>query len=125
MKKPVLSLCLILLILFSIYGVVSVATTKTQSQPMMQIKPVVSDKERTVWATCGPPFAVSKKSDKYHCGGCPNVKKIEPENLVWFNTAQEACNAGYSPCSVCTPPGCNRLPSPNTAITKIPAVMLI
>lgn len=89
MKKQVLSLCLILLILFSIYGVVSVATTKTQSQPMLQNKPVGCDKERTAWATCGPPFAASKKSDKYHCGECPTVKKIKPENLIWFNTTKK------------------------------------
>ena len=125
MKKPVLSLCLTLLILFSIYGVVSFSTSKTQSQPMLQNKPVGCDKERTAWATCGPPFAASKKSDKYHCGECPNVKKTKPENLIWFSTSQEACNAGYSPCSVCNPPGCNRLPSPTTTITKIPAVTFI
>jgi methylphosphotriester-DNA--protein-cysteine methyltransferase len=92
---------------------------------MLQINHVGCDKEKTVWTMCGPPFAASKKSDIYHCEECPIVKKIKPENLIWFNTAQEACNAGYSPCSICSPPGCNRLPSPNTVITKIPVAMLI
>jgi hypothetical protein len=120
MKRQMLSLFLTFLILFSVGGVITIATTKTQSQRTWQSNPVSSDKEKAAGATCGPPFAASIKSDKYHCGSCPNVKRIKPDNLIWFNTAQEACNAGYSPCSVCNPPGCNPVPTSTPVPTPTP-----
>jgi micrococcal nuclease len=49
-------------------------------------------------------FVGSKKSDKYHYPTCEWAKKIKPENLVTFTSAQEAIKAGYVPCKVCRPP---------------------
>jgi hypothetical protein len=50
------------------------------------------------------PFVGSINSDIYHYPWCQWAKKILPENEVWFNTAQEARDAGYRPCKVCNPP---------------------
>jgi len=46
----------------------------------------------------------SKKSNKYHKAICRYVEKIKDENLVTFNSAKEARDAGYVPCKVCKPP---------------------
>lgn len=48
-------------------------------------------------------FVGSLESDKYHDPSCRFAKEILEENEIWFDTAEEAQNAGYSPCGVCHP----------------------
>ena len=48
-------------------------------------------------------YVGSVESDKYHVPGCRFAKKILPENEIWFDSAEDAQNAGYSPCGVCHP----------------------
>lgn len=45
----------------------------------------------------------SKKSDKFHYPSCTRAQKIKPENLVVFQSKEEAAKAGYIPCKVCKP----------------------
>lgn len=42
-------------------------------------------------------FASSKNSNLYHKATCQYVKRIKSENLVWFNTVEEAENSGRKP----------------------------
>jgi len=49
-------------------------------------------------------YVGSKKSNKYHYPSCQWAKKIKPYNLVTFQSAKEAQEAGYVPCKVCKPP---------------------
>ena len=49
-------------------------------------------------------YVGSKNSTKYHYTWCKWAKKINPNNKVTFNSAQEAQSAGYIPCKVCKPP---------------------
>lgn len=49
-------------------------------------------------------YVGSKKSNKYHYPSCRWAKKIMPNNLVTFQSAKEAQEAGYLPCKVCRPP---------------------
>jgi micrococcal nuclease len=49
-------------------------------------------------------YVGSKSSDKYHYPDCKWAKKISPQDLVTFKTAQEAFKAGFVPCKVCKPP---------------------
>jgi hypothetical protein len=46
-------------------------------------------------------YVGSANSNKYHIPYCKWAKKISPENLVTFKTAQETVKAGYVPCKVC------------------------
>jgi methylphosphotriester-DNA--protein-cysteine methyltransferase len=56
------------------------------------------------------PYAISaefwapKKSNKYHYPDCRWAQKIKPENLIKFQSPEEAQKAGYIPCKVCRPP---------------------
>jgi len=50
-------------------------------------------------------FVGSKKSDVYHYSNCRYVKKILPENIIWFSSVEDAKARGYRPCKVCKPPG--------------------
>ena len=38
----------------------------------------------------GPPYVASKKSDVLHKASCPLAEKIAPENLIRFETLEEA-----------------------------------
>jgi len=115
-------------ILLSISGVVNiVGTVDSHAQPVGQIKSIDSDKEKTAKAGYEPPFAASKKSDKYHCRSCLEVNKIKPANLIWFNSACDAQAAGYTPCSKCNPLDCSSpslTPAPVPAPTTTPATLI-
>jgi hypothetical protein len=49
-------------------------------------------------------FWASKNSNKYHYPNCRWAQKIKSENLIKFNSPEEAAKAGYVPCRVCKPP---------------------
>ncbi len=40
---------------------------------------------------------------KFHHDGCRYVARMNEGNKVWFDTREEAINAGYIPCKVCRP----------------------
>ncbi len=48
-------------------------------------------------------YVGSKESDKYHYPRCQWTSKINDQNLVHFETVEEAENAGYKPCGTCHP----------------------
>lgn len=48
-------------------------------------------------------FVASVNSDKFHRPTCDYAENISPENRVYYATAQEAEDAGKTPCSVCRP----------------------
>lgn len=72
------------------------------------------------------PFVGSKNSNVYHYPSCYHVKQIKPENLVYFNTVQDACAQSYRPCKDCNPPPCGASPTavptatPTAAPTAVP-----
>lgn len=47
-------------------------------------------------ATTGA-FAGSKNGTKYYTPGCAGLERIKPENLIWFQTAEDATLQGYTP----------------------------
>ncbi len=49
-------------------------------------------------------YVASKFSIRYHFPTCKRALRIQEQNRVIFNTAEEAVKAGYIPCSVCKPP---------------------
>lgn len=48
-------------------------------------------------------YVGSIDSDKYHRPKCRFAKKILPENEIWFSSAEDAKNRGYSACETCHP----------------------
>jgi hypothetical protein len=41
----------------------------------------------------------SKNGTKYYTPGCSGGDRIKPENIIWFQSAQDATLQGYSPAS--------------------------
>jgi hypothetical protein len=48
-------------------------------------------------------YVSSKNSKVFHTPRCRSVKRINPENLVGYNSREEAIQAGKRPCKVCRP----------------------
>jgi hypothetical protein len=48
-------------------------------------------------------YVGSTTSNKYHRPDCRYAEKIKDENKIFFSDAEEAEEAGYSPCKVCNP----------------------
>jgi hypothetical protein len=48
-------------------------------------------------------FVASKNSRVFHKPGCSSAKSIQPYNLVYYNSKEEATAAGKRPCQRCKP----------------------
>ena len=48
-------------------------------------------------------YPASKKSKVFHHPDCKWVKKINPKNLIGFNSREEAIRSGRRPCKICQP----------------------
>jgi competence protein ComEC len=88
----------------STYSIAS-SGDKTAAEPIsiyqpQETTPTVTEPSTT--ATTGA-YVGSIKSDKYHYPSCRYAEKISPDNMVWFQTVEEAQAAGYQPCGVCKP----------------------
>ena len=46
-------------------------------------------------------YVSSINGSKYHLPWCSGAQRIKEENKIWFNTAEEAKNAGYEPAANC------------------------
>lgn len=66
-----------------------------------QTSQITQDIEQTVKKS--GVYVGSQESDKYHNPTCRFADKITAENEIWFDTIQEAQNAGYTACGVCKP----------------------
>ncbi len=64
-------------------------------------------KERAKPAAEQPPvryeYVASKNSKVFHKADCASAKRISPENLVGYNSRDEAIKAGKRPCERCKP----------------------
>ena len=84
----------------------SAPTTKPTAEPTP--KPTAKPtKKPTPKPTAKPPipsqgrYVGSIDSNKYHNPSCRWVKKILPENEIWFDSAEDAEAQGYLPCGTC------------------------
>ena len=86
---------------------------KVENQVCFNYPEEASAKGYTPCGVCKPiehtKVVGSKASDKYHLPTCGIVKNIKPENILSFNSPEDAAKAGLtSPCGVCKPPAVPR-----------------
>jgi len=48
-------------------------------------------------------YVGNARTHKFHYASCYYVAKMNESNKVWFETREEAIEAGYIPCKVCRP----------------------
>ena len=49
----------------------------------------------------GSSFVASINGNNYYPSDCPSAKRIKEENMIWFESAQEAETQGYKPAQNC------------------------
>ena len=62
-----------------------------------------SSGEKSAPVETGHAYVGSIERDKYHYPDCRWAKNISPENLIGWDTVEDAQAAGYSPCGTCNP----------------------
>lgn len=82
----------------------------TQSEAVTFVptaEPAAAPSEKTTPVTSAPSaqyrYVGSVDSNKYHDPSCRYAKKILPENLIGWDSVQDAQAAGYQPCGTCRP----------------------
>jgi hypothetical protein len=68
-----------------------------QIQPPQQSAPQAPSQQREAEFVC------SRNSDVFHKNDCPSAKRISSENIVYFQTREEAIEADKKPCKRCNP----------------------
>lgn len=48
-------------------------------------------------------YLADRYKKEFHLVSCPEAQDIHPDNMVTFDTHQEAIDAGYKPCDECHP----------------------
>lgn len=71
----------------------SPARRRERAEPATRPKPVVAEYE----------YVASKNSRVFHKPECSSAKRIKPENLIGYNSRDEAIKAGRRPCKRCNP----------------------
>ncbi|MDD5063708.1 MAG: Ada metal-binding domain-containing protein [Phycisphaerae bacterium] len=69
-----------------------------QAEPAAESTPASQRDEPTEYK-----YAASKNSNIFHKSGCAWIKRIKPENLVYYSSRDEATSAGKKPCKLCNP----------------------
>lgn len=77
-------------------------TGRTSTDNGANISPT-SQNEQTKPAAAEYKYVASKNSDVFHKAGCSMAGRISPANLVFYNSREEAINAGKRPCKRCNP----------------------
>lgn len=54
-------------------------------------------------AAASGPYVASKLREPFHYASCKWAKKIDPENIVYYQTREAAIADGHRPCKVCKP----------------------
>jgi hypothetical protein len=84
-----------------VMGVSMPAATTPKTIITNQIEPSQNTAAASASANQDGPVVGSKNSTKYHYPWCPGAKQISPQNLITFNSIEEARAAGYTPAGNC------------------------
>jgi len=119
-NNTIFTMLVIILIAFSSFGLgrlskieenktpLSIQTNQNNSNLAAISKTIIGDSPKPVEVK--PPqvlsnvdgkYVASKNSTKYHAPWCSGAKRIKEENIIWFNSKEEAEKAGYTPASNC------------------------
>lgn len=100
------------LILFLIVGVVAVSGCTSSDNSTTPANTTMSNASTSTENTTvtnasttstNTTYIGNSNTHKFHLAGCSEVSKMNDANKVYFNTRQEAINAGYTPCQKCNP----------------------
>lgn len=74
-----------------------------KSKSQSKKTPVKKDSKSAEQQDGGTKYVASKNGKVFHKADCQFAKKIKPENLVTYDTRDDALKAGKNPCKTCNP----------------------
>jgi micrococcal nuclease len=48
-------------------------------------------------------YVASRNRSPFHLQSCSSAQRINPSNAVYYQSREEAINAGHRPCKICKP----------------------
>ncbi len=112
-EKDLIIVIVIVMVAFISFGLGRLSKIRDNKPPVIidnigaapgQIKSVFSPgmaQNELVIPNQGGMLVGSKNGTKYHYPWCSGAQSIKEENKVWFSSAEEARQAGYTPASNC------------------------
>lgn len=92
-------LLLLAFIFTLVFGFTTPVPATVTAMPIISLDNCAADH----FAPTAANYIGNSNSGKFHYASCTWVGKMNPGNKVYFETRQEAVNAGYVPCKVCKP----------------------
>ena len=68
-----------------------------------RLRAAVPARQRNTTSLSAYPYVASKSSSVFHSADCRMARNIAPENLVGYNSREDAVAAGKRPCKTCNP----------------------
>jgi hypothetical protein len=110
--RQIYNISIVVLLGFASFGLGRLSAIEEQRQPVrietydlfsipVDIEPEQTSLPNEEGVAKAGPYVASKNGSRFHLPSCPGAKQIKQENMVWFNTKNEAAAAGYSPASNC------------------------
>ena len=102
--KPYLGPVILLLVASLSFGLVRLSKIEENQRPIMieQAEIVANSTSTTAFISKdNGQFVASKNGTKYYYPDCAGASRIKEENKIWFQTADQAKRAGYTPAVNC------------------------
>ena len=93
-----LIIAVIILVGFASFGLGRLSARDITKLPVVVTE---EDSQTASVAQSSGEVVVSKNGTKYHFPWCSGAQRIAKQNLISFNSIQEAQNAGYTPAANC------------------------
>ena len=102
----------ILLLVISVYLIYHVANDKTfkfpplifpKRTPLKEDTPIPLAPAQRIERSDTIEYMGSSTTDKFHRSDCRWVKRISQENIIVFQSKQDALDKGHVPCNTCKP----------------------
>jgi hypothetical protein len=104
-KKISVIICLVGILIISGYGVVFISNSIYESGYQQGYDAVTAEQTNIVGSInrVAEKYVASISGKKYHVATCTYANNIKEDNLIYFDSKEDAEKNGYSPCSVCNP----------------------
>lgn len=103
-EKDVILVIIIILVALISFGLGRLSKIEERKMPIIIENQQQTTKQPTTInqnQLAGAGFVASKNGTKYHYPWCPGAATIKEENKIFFASAEEARQAGYTPASNC------------------------
>jgi hypothetical protein len=92
---------IIILVGLSSFGLGRLSVTEDLKEPVRIEQSATVARAAADASVASGAFVASRNSSVYHFPWCPGAERIAAENKIWFDSKEEAEQAGYRPAKNC------------------------